>query len=191
MHDYWGKLTQVVFKIQSDIFCHTEIGTQFNKEAGWIVGITLRTWPDKNSVQQFIYLQLTPYIHPPLFPLSHFFMIQLDPLPFPAFGPCLEHALSSSYACIVSSTQSHKLSHVSHSNFTLSHETHESLVSLLLSVTKVWLNFFKIMCRWFLPWLINHLSGPYYCLSCLLIKVWVSVCWFTAFPVSSLMPSSH
>lgn len=137
--------------MQGGIFRHTETGTRSNKEAGWVMGITLRTRPDKSSVQQLVYLQLTPYIYPCPFPHSHFFMIQLDPHPFPAFGPCLEHALSSSRARTVNPTQSHKLSQVSHSNFTLSHETHESLVSLLLSVTKDWLNFFKIMCRWFLP----------------------------------------
>lgn len=167
--------------MQGDVFSHTEIqlGTHFNEETGGVVVIRHRARPDECTDQHLVYMQLTPYIHPPSFSHSHFSVIQLHSLPFPAFGPCPEHVTSFAHACIVSLTQSHKLLQISDCNFALFRETHDSLVSLVLSVTKFWLNFSKVMCEWCLPCPINqqiHLAGLYYCLSCLLIKVYVSAC---------------
>lgn len=142
----------MVFMVQGFIFSHAELqlGTQFNKETGWVVAIRHRAQPDKCTDQQLVDMQLTPYIHPPPFSHSRFSTIQLDSLPFPAFGPS-EHAINLAHVCVVSFAQSHKVPQISHSNFALSHETHDSLVSLLLSLTKFWLVFSKVMCKWFLP----------------------------------------
>jgi len=119
--------------MQGDTFSHREIHlrTQFNKETEWVVVIRDSAWPDKCTDQQ-----LTPYIHTPPFSHSHFSVIELDALPFPAFGLSCEQAASFAHACIVGFTQSHKHPQIPHSNFALSHETHDSLVSLVLSVTK-------------------------------------------------------